>query len=61
MKGSKAYKAPMPKNGKKVNDWPTLRPYVEGAVHSAGENSSADAEKLWNSFGESTALPSERQ
>ena len=29
MPKSKKYKPPMPHNGKRVNDWETLRPYVE--------------------------------
>lgn len=31
MKNSENSKTPMLKNGKKVNDWETLRPYVEAA------------------------------
>ena len=38
MKNSKKYKPPIPHNGKKVNDWETLRPYVEMAAPPRGEN-----------------------
>ncbi len=38
MSKSKKYKPPMPHNGKKVNDWETLRPYVEMAAPPLRDN-----------------------
>lgn len=38
-------KIPMPHNGKKVNDWKTLRPYVEEAAPPLAENISSKMEE----------------
>ncbi len=38
MEKSNNYKPPMPHNGKKVNDWETLRPYVEMAAPPYRDN-----------------------
>ena len=43
MDSSKEHKMPVPHNGKKVNDWETLRPYVEMSAPPRGDNMS-DAE-----------------
>ena len=43
MDSSKEHKMPVPHNGKKVNDWETLRPYVEMSAPPRGDNIS-DAE-----------------
>ncbi len=46
MNNSKGYKAPMPHNGKKVNDWETLRPYVEMAAPPLQETISSKMEEV---------------
>ena len=45
MSKSKKYKPPMPHNGKKVNDWETLRPYVEMAAPPRVDNISDKTEE----------------
>ncbi|MBR3952479.1 MAG: hypothetical protein IKJ82_02545 [Oscillospiraceae bacterium] len=38
MNSSKGHKMPVPHNGKKVNDWETLRPYVEMSAPPKEDN-----------------------
>ena len=38
MYNSRKQKTPIPHNGKKVNDWETLRPYVEMAAPPRQDN-----------------------
>lgn len=38
MDSSKGHKMPVPHNGTKVNDWETLRPYVEMSAPPRGGN-----------------------
>ena len=59
------HKQPMPKNGQKVNDWETLRPYVEEAApptaEDIAESISGKTAKLnpkWG-FGYSAEIPTE--
>ena len=52
MSNSKKYKPPIPHNGKKVNDWETLRPYVEMAApplrdDNISEGKSAKIDPKW--------------
>ena len=48
MSKAKKYNPPVPHNGRKVNDWETLRPYVEMAAPPRGDNISdkAGSEKI---------------
>lgn len=45
MYNSKKQKTPIPHNGKKVNDWETLRPYVETSTSPKDESVGRNAEK----------------
>lgn len=45
MNNSKKSKVPIPHNGKKVNDWETLRPYVEMAAPPLRDNISENGEE----------------
>ncbi len=52
MDNSKGHKMPVPHNGEKVNDWETLRPYVEMAAppmqeNIADENSGMKIDPKW--------------
>ena len=46
MNNSKGHKMPIPHNGKKVNDWQTLRPYVEMAAPPSAETISSKMEEV---------------
>ncbi|MBE6882215.1 MAG: hypothetical protein IJD62_06990 [Oscillospiraceae bacterium] len=46
MNNSKGYKPPIPHNGKKVNDWETLRPYVEMAAPPLTETIASKTEEI---------------
>ena len=46
MDGSKGHKMPVPHNGTKVNDWETLRPYVEMSAPPRQDNISGEGGEL---------------
>ncbi len=66
MENSKEHKPLMPKNGRKVNDWETLRPYVEKAappkdvylenIPSGGARFFSEPNTGYNKTGEETFL-----
>ena len=47
MSKQKRYDPPMPHNGKRVNDWETLRPYVEMAAPPKENEGGAKIDPKW--------------